>query len=607
MAAKTSEWRPGPTVCRCCLSEGCYKDISTEYFWMGKREVYSEMLSDTFDLSISYSKSGGPNSASRLICEPCIGRLRDAAEFKRQVQECEKTFVQCLDPVTALADMQVTLELEKEVKVEMVKEEKMRLSDDDDYGAHDYGDDDDDYDDLDDQPLTKLASKIPKKEDVDVLDLLDNAKVTEKRKSSTKVKGQPSKKSKCKQTAGSSKQQKPEPKKKKGERAQTENESSIKIETTQNLHLDDTLKIEKRRYQRSARAEARFITKKNASALLECWSVTPFRWKRNRFKCAYCEDNFTDCAELRAHVMPCSMQHNTKDIYSKFKEMTLINVDITGASCKTCTLPCRGVSDMRQHAIDHGYDIDTSHPDGVLPFCLDKESWRCVICQETFNNFLKLYEHMNVHYQHYICATCGKGYMTAPRLRKHSEVHITGTFPCDKCKRVFTMRAARDYHKSHAHAKGPRYECPQCNMRFGGYYERMNHLNEAHREKEVAYKCAHCELSFKTSGKRATHVKSVHFPQQRNFACPFCKWFFKTGYELKRHIVRHTGERNFCCTLCGKTFPRNRALRKHFKTHEDLNCKWCGVMFNQKPLLMEHFRTNHPEISDFVISGLEKI
>ncbi|XP_052745575.1 uncharacterized protein LOC112047122 isoform X28 [Bicyclus anynana] len=215
MAAKTSEWRPGPTVCRCCLSEGCYKDISTEYFWMGKREVYSEMLSDTFDLSISYSKSGGPNSASRLICEPCIGRLRDAAEFKRQVQECEKTFVQCLDPVTALADMQVTLELEKEVKVEMVKEEKMRLSDDDDYGAHDYGDDDDDYDDLDDQPLTKLASKIPKKEDVDVLDLLDNAKVTEKRKSSTKVKGQPSKKSKCKQTAGSSKQQKPEPKKKK--------------------------------------------------------------------------------------------------------------------------------------------------------------------------------------------------------------------------------------------------------------------------------------------------------------------------------------------------------------------------------------------------------
>lgn len=53
MAAKTTDWRPGPTVCRCCLSEGCYKDISTEYFWMGKREVYAEMLSETLNLSVS--------------------------------------------------------------------------------------------------------------------------------------------------------------------------------------------------------------------------------------------------------------------------------------------------------------------------------------------------------------------------------------------------------------------------------------------------------------------------------------------------------------------------------------------------------------------------
>lgn len=53
MAAKGLEWRPGPAVCRCCFAEGCYKDISTEYFWMGKREVYSEMLLDTFDVSVS--------------------------------------------------------------------------------------------------------------------------------------------------------------------------------------------------------------------------------------------------------------------------------------------------------------------------------------------------------------------------------------------------------------------------------------------------------------------------------------------------------------------------------------------------------------------------
>lgn len=392
-----------------------------------------------------------------------------------------------------------------------------------------------------------------------------------------------------------------------GERGKTENKIAIKLETSENLVEKDSSKVtEKKRYQRSARAEARFVTKKNASSILECWTLCPFRWKRNRFKCAYCEDNFTECAELRNHVRLCSTQHSVKDIYSKFKEMSLINIDVTEASCRICAMPFRGMNDMRYHVIDHGYDFDTSHPDGVLPFFLDKESWKCVICQEPFNNFLKLYEHMNIHYQHYICATCGKGYMTAPRLRKHSEVHITGTFPCNKCRRVFTMRAARDYHKAHAHAKGPRYECPQCNMRFGGYYERMNHLNEAHREKEVSYKCAHCDLSFKTSGKRAIHVRSVHFPQQRNFACPLCKWLFKTGYELKRHMVKHTGERNFCCTICGKTFQRNRALRTHFKIHEDLTCKWCGVLFKQKSLQLAHLRSNHPEINELMLPDLGK-
>ncbi|CAG5057416.1 unnamed protein product [Parnassius apollo] len=219
MAAKTSDWRPGPTVCRCCLAEGCYKDISTEYFWMGKREVYAEMLAETFDLSIAYSQSGGPNSNSRLICEPCISRLRDAADFKRQVVECEKMFLQHLDPssssITAVEITAEEIEDEKELKIELVKEEKLGSDEDFDDEPHFGDDDDDNEDDLDDQPLTKLASKLPKKESVDLLDLIDNAKVAEKRKSTVKVKATPIKKVKLKkETKASASKVKPEKKKK---------------------------------------------------------------------------------------------------------------------------------------------------------------------------------------------------------------------------------------------------------------------------------------------------------------------------------------------------------------------------------------------------------
>lgn len=354
----------------------------------------------------------------------------------------------------------------------------------------------------------------------------------------------------------------------------------------------------KSKYQRSARAEARIAMKKNATSILQCWTLIPFRWKKNRFKCAYCEDNFTECNSLREHIRLCSTQHNIKDIYNKFKEMPLINVDSTEAICCYCSSSFVDVAQMRDHVIQHGFEFDTNHPDGVLPFYLDKESWKCVICEEKFNNFLKLYEHMNVHYQHYICATCGKGYMTAPRLRKHSEVHISGSFPCSECGRVFTMRAARDSHKATAHTKGSRYECPHCYIRFDSYYHRMTHLKEAHSEKEVVYNCAHCDMSFKTSGKRASHVRSVHFPPQHDFSCSYCGWHFKTNYELKRHMVRHTGERNFHCYVCGKSFPRNRALTTHLKTHQDLNCKWCGLVFKQRNQLVLHLRTIHPELID---------
>ncbi|KPJ14214.1 Zinc finger protein Xfin [Papilio machaon] len=365
------------------------------------------------------------------------------------------------------------------------------------------------------------------------------------------------------------------------------------------------LKSNEQRYVRSARAEARIATKGNAKALLECWSLCPFTWHWSRFKCAYCEEGFLQCAELRAHVTECAPKHSFKDIYSNYKEMSLINVDVTEAMCRVCQCPYSNVDHMRQHAIQHGYQLDSAQPDGVLPFRLNKEDWRCVICRDPFNNFLKLYEHMNVHYQHYICATCGKGYMTAMRLRKHSEVHVTGSFPCDKCARVFTMRAARDHHKAQAHAKGPRYGCPHCNIRFKTYYHRMNHLNEAHKEKLVLYKCNVCELTFSTSAKRGAHIRFVHLPQQRVFPCAHCDWHFKNKSDLKKHMVKHTGERNYSCTVCGKSYPRNKTLRMHLRSHEDLTCKVCGTLFKQRSQLVDHARIHQPDLNE--LNGSNKI
>ncbi|XP_063836957.1 zinc finger protein 354A-like isoform X6 [Ostrinia nubilalis] len=611
MAAKTTDWRPGPTVCRCCLSEGCYKDISTEYFWMGKREVYSEMLSETFSLSIAYSTSGGPNSNSRLICEPCISRLRDASDFKRQVQECEKTFMQYLDPgterlsdfETAESRIEVTLEsLETEVKVEQVKTEKDE-SDGDDFGDRtDFPDLDDDDDDLDDQPLTRLATRVPKKESVDT----EADSKPEKRKATTKAKTSPAKKAKTKKEvvkATTSKAAKPTEKKKKGQRGQTE----IKVEEMENIpnRLENSVP-EKRRYQRSARGQARVIIKRNASIILNSWTVCPFRWKNSRFMCAYCDTDFSEFKPLRDHVRLCTSKHTVKDIYRKYKELPQINIDVTDAHCNICSASFTDVSHMREHVIQHDRTFDPNHPDGVLPFYLNKESWKCVLCQAYFTTFLKLYKHMNVHYQHYICATCGKGYMTATRLRKHSEVHISGSFPCNECGKVFLMRASRDAHKARAHAKGPRYGCPYCSLRFDGYYVRMAHLNEAHREKKVIYNCSLCEATFKTSAKRSLHLKTVHFPRQKDVKCLLCGKRFSSSKQLKSHMFTHTGKKEHHCNVCGKDFSSKAGHSRHMKQHEVFICEWCSTVFPEQTLLVEHMKTNHPQLDDLEITVSQK-
>lgn len=46
--------KESPGLCRCCLSEGCYKDMGTEYTWMNENEVYADMLLECFDIGVSF-------------------------------------------------------------------------------------------------------------------------------------------------------------------------------------------------------------------------------------------------------------------------------------------------------------------------------------------------------------------------------------------------------------------------------------------------------------------------------------------------------------------------------------------------------------------------
>ncbi|XP_047039530.1 zinc finger protein 266-like isoform X8 [Helicoverpa zea] len=592
MDAKTSEWRAGPNVCRCCLTEGCYKDISTEYFWMGKREVYAEMLADTLNVSISYSQSGGPNSNSRLICELCISRLRDASDFKRQVLECEKSFTQHLDAgASNILELDVTVEpADSDVKLEHVKQEKQLSDDDDDFDDR-CGFDDDDDDDLDDQPLTKLATKIPKKETVDILDLLDNSKATEKRKSSTKTKAVPAKKTKSVKKepvkAGASKVVAKTDKKKKGRKTE---ETLIKQEVESDTENNTAPLISATRegYQKRA------VFRNNIAIIMETCTAYPFKYRKGTYQCFFCKNTFLEPEKLREHT---HVQHSEVKQLLKPRKYEPLKMDFATTVCKICGVAIRDYAELKIHlAVEHAKVIDCSFGDSVLPYKLSKEEHSCQICGKTYEMFLSLHKHMNDHYEHFICETCGKRFATSQRMVNHTRTHERGDFPCKRCTDTFPSYASLYAHNAKVHKANKRYKCPICDEKFASYKHRLKHLNTIHGEKTAVFPCPSCPRVFDLCSRRTAHIRFQHL-QERNHVCPICGMKFFTNYELQEHSIKHGGERIYQCDVCKKSYARLKTLREHMRIHNNdrrFVCPTCGQSFIQNCSLKQHMRVHHP-------------
>ncbi|OWR48740.1 zinc finger protein 135 [Danaus plexippus plexippus] len=78
-------------VCRCCHTYDMLKDITRLYENNHITEMYSEMLNETFGLTLRTP----PVTVQYTICDTCIIQLEAANQFKKQVQKCEAKFIEC--------------------------------------------------------------------------------------------------------------------------------------------------------------------------------------------------------------------------------------------------------------------------------------------------------------------------------------------------------------------------------------------------------------------------------------------------------------------------------------------------------------------------------
>ncbi|XP_041968472.1 zinc finger protein 668-like isoform X1 [Aricia agestis] len=530
-------------LCRCCASEGSFKDLEKTYDWLGTEEVYANMLKDCFDISLS--KQDSFNNGG--ICEVCITQLRNASNFKKQVQQTEQQFLKKIED----NGYQTSI-----IKVEVAR------PDDDDHDLFDDGNLSDGFSSPEyDIPLTKIKVE----------------KLNETKPKKRAAKPSTSKAKKLKKEAG--------------EPSAKRTDGVKKMRKTKTMHYSAT----------PERGEHRV----NLTAILQHSNASPFRDKTVRgFSCLYCAKYFQNIDDLRAHTAQPSEKSKINSMLDFKLSYNPIKVDITDLRCIVCDTAMKDLADLKDHLVkEHNKTIHQNIKDIILPFRLeDGRNFTCVICSVVHMSFKSLYHHMSSHYRNYCCSKCGEGYITIAALRKHDKTHYQGEFPCDYCDKTYSSLTKKRHHEKGVHTAGwMRNKCPHCPAIFVNYYDKSDHLVREHNMIPVVYPCNACDKKYKRKHELNRHIKHHHL-QQRNHVCDKCTAKFFTKRSLRDHYLKHSGLEASCCDVCGKAFSRPRGLTNHMKIHQSdpiYQCDMCKRTFMQKRSLQCHIKLHQGDLEIF--------
>ncbi|XP_063632114.1 zinc finger protein 627-like isoform X2 [Cydia splendana] len=526
-------WVSQPDVCRCCLSASGTWDLTASYVTeAGIKEVFSDILQECYGISLSCLSEWGP---SRLVCALCVGHLRDATSFKRQVQEADRYFAEYL--------------IKKDC-IEMIKTEPGT-----DYSADDFAE----------QMEIPRTDTSPLRKDGKTT-LKQNKSANRKRHKHSRAKEKTRKDSDCDSDT---------PLTLLSKRSQDIDTNNIDVNIDDNMgHMD--LQCEEIDDKTDNPIAGRQPVKINAikqiserrRVILTCGAVLrdttacPFRHHKSWFQCFFCHENFIQLNLLRTHT---NEKHS--DIEGELKKIKRyprsLQIEISNLECRHCNLNLTDVENMRRHLCDvHNKVI---YRECIADYKVDTSPYTCHLCTQEFHVFRTLTTHLNEHYANCICDVCGKSFLNSKRLKVHKRTHDTGNFPCSECGKILKTKTSKANHMESAHSKRI-IKCQICFKPMKHYNDRIKHMSEAHNITHK-FKCPICSREYNIKHYLATHIRQTH--GHKNKKCTECGMAFITNHGLKKHMLKHTGEKPYTCSVCCKAYARSYTLREHMRAHDN--------------------------------------
>ncbi|XP_075666546.1 zinc finger transcription factor YY1 isoform X2 [Castanea sativa] len=149
---------------------------------------------------------------------------------------------------------------------------------------------------------------------------------------------------------------------------------------------------------------------------------------------------------------------------------------------------------------------------------------------------------------------CGKTFIDAGALRKHSHIHGERQYVChyEGCGKAFSLDFnLRSHMKTHSQENYHICPYPDCGKRYAHEYKLKNHI-ASHHEKNVPVDVAKYTPPLEKQNKAPKPSSGVYASasSDRPYACPYegCEKAYIHEYKLKLHLRRehpgHTSDEN---------------------------------------------------------------